>query len=66
MRADSLAVALLLVGVAFAGLGSLVTLATTTLVTPAAVGTLVVLVLAVLVASAIGTWADKRPNTPYW
>lgn len=66
MRADSLAIATLLISVAVLGLGTLVTLVTTTLTDLAAVATVIVLALAVLVASALGTLADGRANTPYW
>ncbi|MDL5361229.1 hypothetical protein [Halalkalicoccus sp. NIPERK01] len=66
MRAGSFAVAALLVGTALLAVGALVTLATTTLVDAGAVGTLVVVVLAVLAAVVLGTWADEKPRTPYW
>jgi hypothetical protein len=66
MRTASLAIALLLLGTATLAIGTLLTFVTTLSTDLAAVGTLVVLVLAVLAASALGTWADKDPSTPYW
>jgi hypothetical protein len=66
MRAASLAIAFLLLGTAVLLVGTLFTFATTLLSNVAAVGTLALLIFAVLAASALGTWADKRPKTPYW
>ncbi len=66
MRADSLVIGGLLCGTAVLAVGSLVTLATTTLVTPAAVGSLALLVLAVLAASALGVRIGEKSRTPYW
>lgn len=66
MRPTSLAIAALLLAIAILTIGTLVTFATSLLTDLAAVGTLVVLVLAVLVASALGVWADKGRKTSYW
>lgn len=66
MHTDSLAVAALLLGTAALVVASLATFATTVLGDPAAVGTLVVLVIAVIAASVLGVFSDKTPSTPYW
>lgn len=66
MRMDSFAVAVLLLGTGVLAVGTLVTLATTTLVDTGSIGTVVVVVLVVLGAVGLGTWADEKPRTPYW
>lgn len=66
MRAASLAIAFVLLGTTVLIIGTLLTFGTTLHSNLAAVGTLALLILTVLIASALGTWADKRADTPYW
>lgn len=66
MRVASLAVAFLLLGTIVLVIASLLTFAMTLFSDLAAIGTFVLLFLAVLAASALGTWADKGQKTSYW
>lgn len=66
MRAVSVSVAALLLVTAVLVLGSGVMFATTLSTDPRSVGTLAVLLLAVVAASALGVLSGEAPRTPYW